>query len=83
MIYFYGQGTAICALAGSLIIAGLIATTLPKQCDLVEDADDGKVGAGHGKIGHGVSHQGRYECVERSPRSFTNLFYGYGTVSER
>jgi sugar phosphate permease len=59
MIYFYGQGTAICALAGSLIIAGLIATTLPKQCDLVEDADDGKVGAGHGKIGHGVSHQGR------------------------
>lgn len=35
MVYFYGQNVAICALAGSLIIAGLITSLLPADCDLV------------------------------------------------
>ena len=34
MIYMYGQNVAIFALAGSLIIAGLITFTLPSKCDL-------------------------------------------------
>ncbi|MDD7997295.1 MFS transporter [Kosakonia radicincitans] len=38
MIYFYGQNVAVCALAGSLIIAGTITFLLPKKCDLQADA---------------------------------------------
>jgi len=39
MIYFYGQNVAVCALAGSLIIAGTMTFFLPKKCDHVpEDA---------------------------------------------
>ena len=34
MIYLYGQNAAVVALAGSLIIAGVIAALLPAQCDL-------------------------------------------------
>ncbi|WEJ89256.1 MAG: MFS transporter [Klebsiella huaxiensis] len=34
MIYLYGQNVAVCALAGSLIIAGTITFLLPKKCDL-------------------------------------------------
>ncbi|CAI1925012.1 MFS transporter [Serratia proteamaculans] len=34
MIYLYGQNVAVCALAVSLIIAGIIAWRLPKECDL-------------------------------------------------
>ena len=34
MIYFYGQNVAVCALAASLVIAGLITLLLPKACDL-------------------------------------------------
>ncbi len=41
MIFFYGQSAAVCMLAGSLIIAGLITLTLPKECD-VEVAAKGK-----------------------------------------
>ncbi|MBL7638011.1 MULTISPECIES: MFS transporter [Enterobacteriaceae] len=37
MIYFYGQNVAVCALAGSLIIAGTITILLPKKCDRVPD----------------------------------------------
>lgn len=37
MIYFYGQNVAVCALAGSLIIAGTITFLLPKKCDRVPD----------------------------------------------
>ena len=37
MIYFYGQNVAVCALAGSLIIAGTITFLLPKKCDLQAD----------------------------------------------
>src|SRR5476649_365044 len=33
MIYFYGQSVAVCVLAGSLTIAGLITLWLPKECD--------------------------------------------------
>jgi len=33
MIYLYGQNVAVCALAGSLIIAGTITFFLPKKCD--------------------------------------------------
>jgi nitrate/nitrite transporter NarK len=36
MIYLYGQNVAVCALAASLIIAGLIAALLPASCDLTE-----------------------------------------------
>ncbi|MOA68417.1 hypothetical protein D3C78_1960340 [compost metagenome] len=34
MIYLYGQNVAVCGLAVSLIIAGIIAWRLPKECDL-------------------------------------------------
>lgn len=34
MIYMYGQSVAVCALAVSLVIAGLITCLLPKECDL-------------------------------------------------
>ena len=34
MIYLYGQNVAVCALAGSLIIAGTMTFLLPKRCDL-------------------------------------------------
>ncbi|WP_313120277.1 MFS transporter, partial [Pantoea septica] len=36
MLYLYGQNVAICALAASLIIAGILAISLPKACDLTE-----------------------------------------------
>ncbi|MEG1209881.1 MAG: MFS transporter [Leclercia sp.] len=39
MIYLYGQNVAVCALAGSLIIAGTITFFLPKQCDLSQTPD--------------------------------------------
>jgi len=34
VIYMYSQNLAVCALAASLVIAGLITCTLPKECDL-------------------------------------------------
>ncbi|MCF6710464.1 MFS transporter [Raoultella ornithinolytica] len=34
MIYLYGQNVAVCALAGSLLIAGSMTFLLPKRCDL-------------------------------------------------
>ncbi|WP_435947553.1 MFS transporter [Dryocola sp. BD586] len=37
MIYLYGQNVAVCALAGSLVIAALISLTLPKNCDLTAE----------------------------------------------
>lgn len=37
MIYLYGQNAAVCALAGSLVIAALITLTLPKNCDLTAE----------------------------------------------
>ena len=37
MIYLYGQNVAVCALAGSLIIAGTLTYLLPKRCDLNAD----------------------------------------------
>lgn len=39
MIYLYGQNVAVCALAGSLVIAALITLTLPKNCDLTPEKD--------------------------------------------
>ncbi|MEZ2584975.1 MFS transporter [Kluyvera intermedia] len=39
MIYLYGQNVAVCALAGSLIIAGTITFFLPKNCDLAPTPD--------------------------------------------
>jgi sugar phosphate permease len=39
MIYLYGQNIAVCALAGSLVIAALITLTLPKNCDLTPNQD--------------------------------------------
>ncbi|WP_016614534.1 MFS transporter, partial [Yersinia pestis] len=47
MIFFYGQSAAVCMLAGSLIIAGLITLTLPKECD-VEVKSTGKAIADNG-----------------------------------
>ena len=44
MIYFYGQNVAICALAGSLIIAGTITFFLPAKCDLVSADKTAKAG---------------------------------------
>lgn len=41
MIYMYGQNVAICALAGALVIAGLITFTLPSKCDLDLKKSDG------------------------------------------
>ncbi|WP_145571324.1 MFS transporter [Yersinia bercovieri] len=49
MIFFYGQSAAVCMLAGSLIIAGLITLTLPKECD-VEVKTQGKAIAGKGLV---------------------------------
>lgn len=40
MIYFYGQSVAVCVLAGSLVIAGLITLWLPKECDLDSSSDE-------------------------------------------
>lgn len=40
MIYLYGQNVAVCALAGSLIIAGTMTFLLPKKCDLVVSEPD-------------------------------------------
>ncbi|TKI06979.1 MFS transporter [Martelella alba] len=40
MIYLYGQNVAVCALAGSLFIAGTITFFLPDNCDLADN--DGK-----------------------------------------
>ena len=34
MIYLYDQNVAVCALAGSLLIAGTMTFLLPKRCDL-------------------------------------------------
>ncbi|QGY31727.1 MFS transporter [Pantoea cypripedii] len=34
MTMLYGQNVAVCWLAGSLVVAGLLTTTLPKACDL-------------------------------------------------
>lgn len=40
MIYLYGQNVAVCALAGSLLIAGTMTFFLPKKCDLsINDAN--------------------------------------------
>lgn len=44
MIYFYGQNVAICALAGSLIIAGTITFFLPAKCDLASADKTAKAG---------------------------------------
>ncbi|MEG3111702.1 MULTISPECIES: MFS transporter [unclassified Pantoea] len=38
MIYLYGQNVAVCALAASLVIAGLISLSLPASCDLHESS---------------------------------------------
>lgn len=43
MIYLYGQNVAVCALAGSLIIAGTMTFLLPKKCDLVVSEPEVKV----------------------------------------
>ena len=43
MIYLYGQNVAVCALAGSLIIAGTITFLLPKKCDLNSSQPDVEV----------------------------------------
>ncbi|MBM3070650.1 MFS transporter [Lelliottia sp. RWM.1] len=40
MIYLYGQNVAVCALAGSLLIAGTMTFLLPKKCDLSVTPDD-------------------------------------------
>lgn len=44
MIYLYGQNVAVCALAGSLVIAALITLTLPKTCDLRPNNDSKTAG---------------------------------------
>lgn len=44
MIYLYGQNIAVCALAGSLLIAGTMTFLLPKKCDLVTEVADDAVG---------------------------------------
>lgn len=44
MIYFYGQNVAVCALAGSLLIAGTMTFLLPKRCDLVVSEPEVSVG---------------------------------------
>ncbi|TNV16806.1 MFS transporter [Buttiauxella sp. B2] len=43
MMYLYGQNVAVCALAGSLVIAALITLTLPKNCDLTPNQDSKSV----------------------------------------
>jgi len=55
MMYFYGQSIAICALAASLIMAGIIAATLPRECDLVEDQTVGE----SDNLPREISHQSR------------------------
>lgn len=51
MIFFYGQSAAVCMLAGSLIIAGLITLTLPKECDVeVNTQGQGVTGKGLIKV---------------------------------
>ncbi|EMV7409344.1 TPA: MFS transporter [Enterobacter soli] len=44
MIYLYGQNVAVCALAGSLLIAGTMTFLLPKKCDLAAEVADNAVG---------------------------------------
>ncbi|MDL4914518.1 MAG: MFS transporter [Enterobacterales bacterium endosymbiont of Blomia tropicalis] len=44
MIYLYGQNVAVCALAASLVIAGLISISLPASCDLHESSQREKQG---------------------------------------
>ncbi|MEC4256732.1 MFS transporter, partial [Escherichia coli] len=44
MIYLYGQNVAVCALAASLVIAGLISLSLPASCDLHESSKREKQG---------------------------------------
>lgn len=44
MIYLYGQNVAVCALAGSLLIAGTMTFLLPKKCDLAIQVADDAVG---------------------------------------
>ncbi|ALR75405.1 MFS transporter [[Enterobacter] lignolyticus] len=44
MIYLYGQNVAVCALAGSLLIAGTMTFLLPKKCDLDANVADKAVG---------------------------------------
>lgn len=44
MIYLYGQNVAVCALAGSLLIAGTMTFLLPKKCDLAAEVADDAVG---------------------------------------
>jgi len=44
MIYLYGQNVAVCALAGSLLIAGTMTFLLPKKCDLAIQVADEAVG---------------------------------------
>ncbi|AEN63398.1 major facilitator superfamily MFS_1 [Enterobacter soli] len=44
MIYLYGQNVAVCALAGSLLIAGTMTFLLPKKCDLATEVADDAVG---------------------------------------
>ncbi|WP_147199920.1 MFS transporter [Pantoea sp. MBD-2R] len=59
MTYVYGQGAAVCALAASLIIAGVLAATLPKGCDLSDDEKSAaKKQAEEEKMQGEVSHQG-------------------------
>ncbi|HDR2792129.1 MULTISPECIES: MFS transporter [Enterobacter] len=40
MMYLYGQNVAVCALAGSLLIAGTMTFLLPKKCDLATQVAD-------------------------------------------
>lgn len=44
MIYLYGQNVAVCALAGSLLIAGTMTFLLPKKCDLAAEVADNAIG---------------------------------------
>ncbi|ADO49919.1 MFS transporter [[Enterobacter] lignolyticus] len=44
MIYLYGQNVAVCALAGSLLIAGTMTFLLPKKCDLDANVANEAVG---------------------------------------
>ncbi|MND15120.1 MFS transporter [Raoultella terrigena] len=43
MIYLYGQNVAVCALAGSLLIAGTMTFLLPKRCDLAVSEPEASV----------------------------------------
>jgi Mg2+-importing ATPase len=57
MMYLYGQNVAVCALAGSLIIAGTM-TFLLKQCDLVDSDSD--VAIKQPRKPHDINHS--YHC---------------------